>query len=209
MEVMYFENNELFKENSYTGVYGDKVDLVKNNVKFDGILYNDNWTVKRFLNGYKLSLDKRVEELFNEFDLNLNLLKRRVFELSKGQYKLVLLIYSLLNNKDNIVLDYFDKCLCYKYKKKVINYFKSKYEGNLVVISNNLVFLSELCNNLIVFRDNKLIFNDKLDYIYKSNIKIEYPEITKFIKLANKRKAKLSYTVDNKELLKDIYRSIK
>ena len=53
MEVMYFENNELFKEKSYTGVYGDKVDLVRNNVKFDGILYNDSWTVKRFLNGYK------------------------------------------------------------------------------------------------------------------------------------------------------------
>ena len=120
-----------------------------------------------------------------------------------------MLVYSLLNNKTNIVLDYFDKCLSYKYKKKVINYFKSKYEGSLVVVSNDLVFLNELCNILIVFRDGKLIFNDKFDYIYKSNIKIEYPEIIKFIKLANKRKAKLSYTVDNKELLKDIYRGIK
>lgn len=209
MEVMYFENNELLKNNSFTGVYGDKLDLVKNGVILDGIYYNDDWTVRRFLNGFKIKLNKQIEYLFNEFDININILKRKISELSKGQYKLILLVYSLLNNKTNIVLDYFDNCLSYKYKKKVINYFKSKYEGSLVVVSNDLVFLNELCNILIVFRDGKLIFNDKFDYIYKSNIKIEYPEIIKFIKLANKRKAKLSYTVDNKELLKDIYRGIK
>ena len=51
--------------------------------------------------------------------------------------------------------------------------------------------------------------NDEFKNIYKSRVKIEYPEIIKFIRLANKSNAKLSYTVDNKELLKDIYRSVK
>lgn len=207
MEVMYFEDNEIFKRNSFTGVYGDKKDLTE--VVFNGINFDDNWTVKRFLNGYKIKIDEKIIEFFTEFDLNLNILKRKISELSKGQYKLVLLIYSLLNNKDNIVLDYFDKCLSYTYKKRVINYLKSKYDGTLLVISNDLLFLNELCTQLIVFRDNNIIFNDKIDYIYKSNIKMEYPEIIKFIKLANKRKAKLIYTVSIHELLKDIYRSIK
>ena len=208
MEVMYFnKEDELFKKKNFTAVYGDKRDI--KNINFYGIEYNDNWTVKRFLNGYKIKINENIIELFNEFDLSINILKRKIKELSKGQYKLVLLIYSLFNHKEYIVLDYFDKCLCNKYKKRVVNYLKSKYEGTLIVISNDLIFLNELCNFLIVFRDGKIIFNDKFDYLYKSNLKINYPEIIKFIKLANKRKAKLSYTVDNKELLKDIYRSIK
>lgn len=210
MEIMYFDGkNELFKNKSFTGIYGDKSDLINENVEFYGIEYDDNWTVRKFLNGYKIKLNERLLELFSEFDININVLKRKINELSKGQFKLVLLVYSLLNNKNNIVLDYFDKCLSYKYKKRVTNYFKSKYDGTLIVISNDLVFLNELCNNLMIFRDGKLIFNDKIDYLYKSTIKIEYPEIIKFIKLANKRKAKLSYTVEIHELLKDIYRSIK
>ena len=34
------------------------------------------------------------------------------------------------------------------------------------------------------------------------------PEIIKFIDLANKKSANLAYTLDEKELLKDIYRSV-
>lgn len=208
MEVMFFDKNStIIKKNSYTALYGDKNDL--NDLEFTGIDYNDNWTVKRFLNGYKFKVDSDIYEFFNEFGLSFKLLKRKINELSKGQFKLILLIYSLLNKYDNIVLDYFDRCLSYKYKKKVINYFKTKYDGTLLVISNDFVFLNELCNFLIVYKDSKVIFNDKFDYIFKSNIKIDYPEIIKFIKVANKKKAKLNYTVDNKELLKDIYRSVK
>ena len=115
----------------------------------------------------------------------------------------------ILNPKNILVLDYFDKGLSYKYKKLIINYLKRNYNKTLIVISNDLVFLNSLCERLIVFDKDKIVFNDEFNKIYKSNIRIEYPEIIKFIRLANKRKAKLSYTVDNKELLKDIYRSIK
>ncbi|MBQ8193591.1 MAG: hypothetical protein IJZ46_05935, partial [Bacilli bacterium] len=106
-------------------------------------------------------------------------------------------------------LDYFDKGLSYKYKKRVINYLKSKYEDKVVVISNDLVFLDRLCSKLIVFEKGNIVFNDNMAYIYKSRVKIEYPEIIKFIRLANKKKAKLNYTVETHELLKDIYRSVR
>ena len=37
MEVMYSNIvPELFQNNSITGIYGDKIDLVKNNIDFDG-----------------------------------------------------------------------------------------------------------------------------------------------------------------------------
>lgn len=210
MEIMYTnKSNELIKKNTITGIYGDKIDLVKRGIEFDGIEYDDEWTVKRFLNGYKLKIDDRILEIFSELEISYSLLKRKIKTLSKCQFKLILLVYVVLNKKNIIVLDYFDKGLSFKYKKRIINFLKTKYSGSIVVISNDLVFLDLLCNNLIVFENDKIVFDDEIKNIYKSRVNIEYPEIVKFIRLANKSNAKLSYTVDNKELLKDIYRSVR
>ena len=210
MEIMYSNNvPSIFKDKDIVGVYGDKADLLKFDIDLFGIEYDDEWTVKRFLNSFKIKLDIKILELFNELEINISLLKRKIKDLSKGHFKLILLIYMILNKKELIILDYFDKGLTYKYKKRVINYLKRKYEGKLIVISNDLVFLNLLCSNLIVVENNNIIFNDKIENIYKSRVKIDYPEIIKFIRLANKKKAKLSYTVESHELLKDIYRSVK
>ena len=210
MEIMYTEkNNELFIKDKFTAIYKDKIDLINYGIEFDGIDYDDEWTVKRFLNGYKFKIDNRILEIFKELEINPIILNRKIKNLGSGIFKLVLLVYMILNPKNILVLDYFDKGLSYKYKKLIINYLKRNYNKTLIVISNDLVFLNSLCERLIVFDKDKIVFNDEFNKIYKSNIKIEYPEIIKFIRLANKRKAKLSYTVDNKELLKDIYRSIK
>lgn len=210
MEIMYTnKSSELIKKNTITGIYGDKIDLIKHGLEFDGIEYDDEWTVKRFLNGYKLKIDDRILDIFSELEISYSLLKRKIKTLSKCQFKLILLVYILLNKKNIIVLDYFDKGLSFKYRKRIINFLKTKYNGTIIVISNDLVFLDLLCNYLIVFENGSIVFNDELKNIYKSRVKIEYPEIIKFIRLANKSNAKLSYTVDNKELLKDIYRSVR
>lgn len=210
MEIMYTnKSNELIKKNTITGIYGDKIDLIKHGIEFDGIEYDDEWTVKRFLNGYKLKIDDKILDIFSELEISYSLLKRKIKTLSKCQFKLILLVYVLLNKNNIIVLDYFDKGLSFKYRKRIINFLKTKYSGSIVVISNDLVFLDLLCNHLIVFENGNIVFDDELKNIYKSRVNIEYPEIIKFIRLANKSNAKLSYTVDNKELLKDIYRSVR
>ena len=209
MEIMYSNKNyEILKKDCITGIYGDKVDLVNMGFDFNGIDYDDEWTVKRFLNGYKFKMDENILELFSELEISYSILKRKIKDLSKCQFKLILLVYILLNKKNVVVLDYFDKGLSYKYKKRIVNYLKTKYSGVLVVISNDIVFLDMIAKNLIVFNNGEIVFNDELSKIYKSRVKIEYPDIIKFIRLANKNKAKLSYTVEVRELLKDIYRSV-
>ena len=202
-------SNDILKNNVITGIYGDKIDLIKYGFDFYGIEYDDEWTVKRFLNGYKFKVDNNILEIFSELEISYSLLKRKLKDLSKGQFKLILLVYTILNKKTVVILDYFDKGLSYKYKKRIINYLKSKYNGSLVVISNDLIFLNNMCKYLIVFKDGNIVYNDVFENIYKSRIKIDYPPIVKFIRLANKKNARLSYTVDNKELLKDIYRSVR
>ena len=152
MEIMYSNKyNSLVKKNSFTGIYGDKIDLVNNGVDLFGITYDDEWTVRRFLNGYKLKLDSNILEIFSSLEISYSLLKKKIKQLSKGQFKLVLFVYVILNNKNTIVFDYFDKGLSYKYKKRIINYLKGKYNGTLIAISNDILFLNMLCNNIIVF----------------------------------------------------------
>lgn len=203
------KSSELIRKDTITGIYGDKLDLVNYGIEFEGIEYDDEWTVKRFLNGYKLKIDGNILNIFSELEISYSLLKRKIKTLSKCQFKLILLVYVILNKKSVIVLDYFDKGLSFKYRKRIINYLKSKYSGSIVVISNDLVFLDLLCSRLIVFEDGNIVFDDEFKNIYKSRVNIEYPEIIKFIRLANKCNAKLSYTVETQELLKDIYRSVR
>lgn len=210
MEIMFSDkSSELIRKDTITGIYGDKLDLVNYGIEFEGIEYDDEWTVKRFLNGYKLKIDGNILNIFSELEISYSLLKRKIKTLSKCQFKLILLVYVILNKKSVIVLDYFDKGLSFKYRKRIINYLKSKYSGSIVVISNDLVFLDLLCSRLIVFKDGNIVFDDEFKNIYKSRVNIEYPEIIKFIRLANKSNAKLSYTVETQELLKDIYRSVR
>lgn len=209
MEIMYVNKiGELF-DKKINCVYGDKLDLINMGYEFKGIEYDDEWYVKRFLNCPKLHIDNNILDIFNELDIKISLLKKKINELSKGEFKLILFVYVLLNKKEIILFDYFDKCLSFKYKKRIINYIKTKYDGKLVFISNDLIFLNTLSNNVIIFENSKIVYNGEFKELYKSKIKIDYPSIINFIRISNKKGAKLSYTVDRKELLKDIYRSVR
>ena len=203
------KTSNLINYDKITGVFGDKVDLIKSGFSFNGIVYNDEWTVRRFLNGYKFRIDNNILKIFNDLEISLSLLNKRIKNISKGQFKLILLVYSLLNISDVLYFDYFDKGLSFKVKKRVINYLKNNHNKDLVVISNDLAFLSDICYYLLIYKNSKMIYCGKTKDFYKKEYKIEYPPIINFIRLANKYDAKLSYTTDIKELAKDIYRSVR
>ena len=83
----------------------------------------------------------------------------------------------------------------------------SKYEKRIILFSKDINFLSTMCDTFVIY-DKKIIyqtnniFDDRL-YNY-----IDMPNIVKFIKLANKKGALLSETVELSELIKDIYRRL-
>ena len=204
---MYSDNNYDIFDKKINCVYGDKLDLINMGYEFNGIEYDDGWLVKKFLSGNIIQND--IIDIFKELSIKESILNKKINELSKGEFKLILFVYILLNKKELVVFDYFDKCLNFKYKKRIINYIKTKYDGKLVLISNDLIFLNNLSNNIIVFKDGEIIYNNEFNNLYKNDIKLEYPTIIKFIDLANNKGANLKYTVDRKELLKDIYRSVR
>lgn len=203
--------NNNFKRKSINGFYKDKNDLVDYLPEFYGLSYDDEWTVKRFLNGLKLKFNEKILEVFKSLGLHEDLLNKKIKILSTNEFKLVLLAHLIIENPEVYIFDYFEVGLSFRNRKMFVNLLKTlKSEGKtIIVITNNIGFLYEISDNIMVVEERKMIYNGvKNDLFIARRIK-EYPPIIDFIRKANKKDANLLYTMDRKELLKDIYRSLR
>ena len=212
MEIMYANKlNNNFKKKSINGFYKDKNDLINYLPEFYGLSYDDEWTVKRFLNGLKLKFNEKILEVFKSLGLREDLLNKKIKILSTNEFKLVLLAHLIIENPEVYIFDYFEVGLSFRNRKMFVNLLKTlKSEGKtIIVITNNIGFLYEISDNIMVVEERKMIYNGgKNDLFVARRIK-EYPPIIDFIRKANKKDANLLYTMDRKELLKDIYRSLR
>ena len=208
MEVVISNNiPDKFKYQTL-GVIGDLNDLLDMNFDIEGIIYDDSWTVKRFLNGFHLKLNNRIESFFLMLELDKKLLNKKINTISKTDLKFVLLIYAMLKNYKTIIFDHMDANMSYKDKKRLLNFIRKikNDDLNFIFLSKDLEFLYKITNHLIIIKDNKIIYDDLIDDAYTLE-EFDF-KIINFIKLANKKGANLMYTFDRKELLKDIYRSV-
>ncbi len=208
--VFYSKGSDIVKPNLVTGFYGDVLDLLNLGFEIDGIVYDEAWSVSRFLKGHKVfGLDSRLDAIFKYLDIDTYLKNVKLGHLSKTDFKFILLAKVLLLNENNIVFDYFDVGLTSKEQKRLIKIIKMlKKDGKtVVIISNNLVFMSSVIDHVIIINSGSIFYEGNLDDLIKLR-DVPDTEIIKFIKLANKSGANLNYTLDSKELLKDIYRSV-
>lgn len=208
MEVVISNNiPDKFKYQTL-GVIGDLNDLLNMDFDIEGIIYDDSWAVKRFLNGFHLKLNNRIESFFSMLELDKKLLNKKINTISKTDLKFVLLIYAMLKNYKTIIFDHMDANMSYKDKKRLLNFIRKikNDDLNFIFLSKDLEFLYKITNHLIIINDNKIIYDDLIDDAYTLE-ELDF-KIINFIKLANKKGANLIYTFDRKELLKDIYRSV-
>ena len=212
MEIVTSNNLKgLFEKGKINCFYGDVQDLIKLDVAVNGITYDDEYTVKRFLSGSIIFKNPRIDDVFTYLGIDKKFLKYKIKDLPKVTFKYVLLAYMILNDYENIIFDYFEVGLIYSDLKKFTNVIRNlvKDGKTVVVISHDIAFLSSLSFNLIVARENELPCVVNIIDIYKNDLNlIENEEIIKFIKMANNRGANLDYTLNSQDLLKDIYRSV-
>lgn len=212
MEIMYASKiTKHFKSSAINGFYKDKNDLVDYLPEFYGISYDDEWTVKRFLNGLKIKLNESILEVLKTVGLKEDIFNKKIKILSTNEFKMVLLAFLLLENPNVYIFDYFEVGLSYKNRKLFVNLLKTlKKEGKtIIVITNNSGFIYEVSDFIIMVEERKLIYcGTKKDLFIVRRVK-EYPPIIDFIRKANRKDANLLYTMDRKELLKDIYRSLR
>ena len=77
---------------------------------------------------------------------------------------------------------------------------------SFILISNDTIFMNKVCKHVIVCKKRIIKFQGTvIDAIMGGYI--DKPVIMEFVDKANEKGAGLEYTLDNKELLKSIYRS--
>lgn len=208
MEVVVSLNKQFRFKYQTVGVIGDINDLLNEEFDIEGLTYDDNWTVKRFLNGFRFKINERIITLFNMLELDLELLNKKIKNISRTDFKFVLLTYAILRNYKTIIFDHMDLNMSHKDKKKLLNFIRKikNDELSFIFLSTNMEFLYKVSNHLIIFNEGKIVYDDLIDNVYNESI-ID-SKIIKFINLANNKGANLTYTFDRKELLKDIYRSV-
>ena len=210
MEIVYAKEIPNKFKSSITGVYGDLLDL--NIFKMDtyGIKYDDEWKVSKFLNGGHLRFNKRIYDIFAFLDLDTSILKYKIKDISKVNLKYVFLTYVLLNNIDIIIFDHIEVGMSYKEIRHVKQIIKELAKSNkkIVVITKDILFMNNLVEEIRVIEKKKEVYKGTITDLLESDIKFEEPKIVRFINMANRKGADLKMTLDNKELLKDIYRSV-
>ena len=208
MEVVVSLNKPSRFKYQTVGVIGDINDLLNEGFDIEGLMYDDNWTVKRFLNGFRFKINERIITLFNMLELDLDLLNKKIKNISKTDFKFVLLTFAILKNYKTIIFDHMDLNMSHKDKKKLLNFIRKikNDELSFIFLSTNMEFLYKVSDHLIIFNEGKIVYDDLIENVYNESI-ID-SKIIKFINLANNKGANLTYTFDRKELLKDIYRSV-
>ena len=203
MEIMYSNsiNNKYFASRDFIAFMGEVSDLT---------------TIVSEISTAKLKPNAKVKKLITNIayldvmGLNYDILKLRVDKLSDTKLKIVKLINLCEKHPNLIILNNFDLGFNYKDKyklSKLIKTINAEYKTNFIIISNDLIFLNRLAKHLIISKNKIIKYQGDIISAVKQGL-IEKPPIIEFIELANKEKAGLTYTLDHKELLKDIYRSV-
>lgn len=161
--------------------------------------------------------DKKINQSLAMVGLNEKKINDDPFMFSDSDKYKLLIAMSLINNRSNYILVYpnlylddYNVNLILKILKKI----SREYGKNICIITNNIDLLYRECDNLIIYNKNKIIYNDKRNYLYNFketllNNSYPLPKILEFIFLVEKKQnIKLEPTFDLKELMKDIYRNV-
>lgn len=202
MEIMYSNsnNNNYFKNRPFTSLYGE---------------LNDLSTIVNDLEDISLKKATKVKKLVNNIDfinmlgLSPDILKLKLNEISYSEYKLVLLIHICEKHPELVILNNIDLGFNHKDKSKISKFIKlinAEFKTNFIIISNDVLFLNKVSKHLIITKNKIIKYQGDIISAIKQGL-LPKPPIIEFIEMANEKGANLSYTLDNKELLKDIYRS--
>lgn len=168
------------------------------------------------LNNFKIKKDKVIDAI-NLVGLNKDILSKKIKELSNGEKRLVAIASVLVYNPKIILFDEPTLGLDNKNKNKLIwliKQLKHTYNKTIIISSHDIDLLYELCDDLILLHDGKLIMYGDPASIYKEDeilnkYNVDLPSILKFEKLVNKKKnIKLMHTTSINDLIKEIYRNV-
>ncbi len=199
MEIAKLMEN---KEPSFIyGIIGN-INLISNYQNYSLVSYYCfNKTVKEYINNSKISQALKMVLLDDTY------LNKTVSELSINEIKKVNLARALCQNKDYLVLDYFDKELNYQekeYFKRLFKKIATDYHKTIIINTNDLNFIWNIAHELIVINKEEIKSFSKNDFSILDIV--NKPPIIEFIDLLKDKNINIAYYKETADLLKAIYR---
>lgn len=157
---------------------------------------------------------KKIISSLSLIGLDKSFLKKDILKLSKSEKRLLQITSSLILNPDVLIIDEpflnLDKHSIF-HLKKILFEMKKKYQKVIVIESLDINVLYELCDNLIILKDNHLLISDKVKNIFNNlsfleNNQIALPNSVLFKKIASNYQIKLSDNKEVNDLIKEVYR---
>ena len=159
---------------------------------------------------------KKINDSLKIVGLDTTYLNRNITSLSSSEKILIILAISLLSNPEIIILDdlfkYFDK-VNEKNLIMLLEKIRDLYNKTIILINDDSEILYKYTKYLVIKKNNLFIEDEtnklfqRVDFLHKNNIKVpEIIELTHLIK--KKKKVKLEYHKDVRDILKDIYKHV-
>lgn len=201
MEVANILENK--SKNQIYGLMGN-INLTTNNTNISIITdYKFKGTVKEYLNSEKaLSSLKMV--LLEE-----KILSKTSNECTVSELKKISLAKALIQNKDYIILNYFEKELNFQEKKYFQNLWKrlaNDYHKTIVIFTNDITSFWNIAQELLIVDKYVVINTIPKNNYFKFMDDINKPEIVKFTEQIREKGIKIEDYQDSSDLLKAIYR---
>ncbi|MBE6147307.1 MAG: ABC transporter ATP-binding protein [Firmicutes bacterium] len=168
------------------------------------------------LNYKNKNIEKKMKDALQVVGLKDDYLEKEIFKLSSGEQKLIQIAVSLLYNPSVIIFDEPFVELDYQNKKKLIKLIKmlkERYHKTIIIASNDSNLLYELTDDLVIIKKTRVIAADTTTKIYQDVRFLEYndieiPNLVLFTDKARKKKVKLNFHKDIRDLIKDVYKHV-
>lgn len=189
-------------------------------VKLDKLYLTKYVKDEFYLQLSKLKIDSnsylsKIESILSLVGLDNTYLNKEIKNLSTSETYLLNLSLNLIIDPDIIILelsndlDKNNKLLI----KNILLDLKRKYKKTIIIISNDINILYELTDYLIIFKDNKMVINDKTNIVFNdkeflNNNNIELPDLVSFSNKTRNYNIKLKNYKDIKDLIKEVYKNV-
>jgi ABC-type dipeptide/oligopeptide/nickel transport system ATPase subunit len=156
----------------------------------------------------------KIIEALKMVNLNEDYLLRKSNNLSTVEYNKLALVNDLVNKEKIIILDHFEKGLCYKekeYFKRLFKKISKDYGIQILIKTNDFSFCVDLVDEYIITENERIIKRIKRKDIYKENAFEYFDKHLLYDFVIKSRKynhLKEDYTYI-KDVLKAIYRELK
>ena len=187
-------------------IYGlmGNINLTTNNTNYSIITdYKFNGTVNEYLNSPKAESSLKMVLLDESY------IDKKANDLSIGELKKVSLAKALIDGKDYLVLDYFDKSFNHKeidYFIRLIKRMTNDYQKTVILFTNDITILWNNIEELLIVDEYFVINTIPKEKYFEFIDKLNEPEIIRFIKLMKELGLNIENYKNTQDLLKAIYR---